>query len=151
MVRFFAILLMSVYAFSATGATVYLHYCCGAPQKIVLQHDHHDDHADCALCVKHHSNEQQGCCTSDSCDHDSTASDHQCQNLKVELKKTTEEHTINIDNKIFPKIFPVELMVFTLIDLLGPLVDSHALHDIPQHTLSHSSVPIFIRHCTYRI
>ena len=151
MVRFFAILLTLVYAFSATGATVHLHYCCGAPQKIVMQENGYSDHADCPLCIKHHDSEKEGCCTTDSCDYDTATTDHKCQNVKVELKKTTEEHITSMDKNNLPKVYPLELLVFTIIDLVGPTIAEHASFGIDYPTLSQSTVPLFIRHCTYRI
>lgn len=152
MARVFTILLTLVYAFSATGATVHLHYCCGTtPQKIVVQDSEHFDHADCPLCIKHHNSEKEGCCTADSCDYDTTTTDHKCQNVKVELKKTTEEHITSIDKNNLSKVYPLELLVFTIIDWVGPTIAEHQSIDIDHPTLSQSAVPLFIRHCTYRI
>lgn len=138
---------------------MHLHYCCGEPQRLAMEHEK-PGHEDCPLCLTHHGSEKKDtiCCTDGSnsdddsnasCDTDRAGYAH-CQNVKVEAKKTTEEHLPSVDKKL-AKIYPLELLVFTLayvIDL--PLNIRHAVQtadDGPPNT----AVPLFIQHCTYRI
>jgi hypothetical protein len=150
MTKVFTIWLMLVYAFSATGATVHLHYCCGKLLKFAVQDQVSLDGDDCPLCPKHHQNKKNTACSSDeSCEIGLRKSNH-CQDVKVDAKKTTGEHLPGSDKNL-AKIYPLGLPVFTLIGFLDlPLADRHTApetDDPPRIGVK----PLFIQHCTYRI
>lgn len=142
-----------IYAFSATGATVHIHYCCGALQKLSMEPTHEKPaDEDCALCLMHHGEENKAatCCTDDasnSCDVTPAENGH-CQDITVDAKKTTEEHLPPADKKL-TNLYPLGLLAFTLVVNL-PSETRHAVRltdDIPPNV----AVPLFIQHCTYRI
>ncbi len=149
MAKICIILLTLVYAFSATGATVHLHYCCGSPQKIVTQAHVNKNHDSCALCTKHDDkNEDAACCNKDRCEQDS-GTHRGCQDIKVEAKKTTEEHLVG--DKNFTKIHPVELLVFLLVNFIDQPIDNHSAFYLRNTGPPLATIPLFIQHCTYRI
>lgn len=155
MVRYLVILLTLMYGFSATGATVYLHYCCGTPQKIAATPYEKTDHDDCPLCTKHDDHHEppttSDCCDKTSCDVDSPSLGG-CKNLKIEAKKTTEEHIASGQKIVIPKLYPLELAVFTAIHFLDSTVISiRSLAPVPDADIPLAAVPLFIQHCTYRI
>lgn len=155
MARVFVIWLTFIYAFSATGATVHLHYCCGESQTLVMQPEYGKSAPeDCSLCFTHHKKKTEDpvCCTdegNDRCAIDQAGHGH-CQTVKVDAKKTTEEHLPGADTKP-AKIYPLELLAFTLAYVINlPLDTDYAIKtadDAPPNT----AVPLFIQHCTYRI
>ncbi len=156
MARIFTILLIWVYALSATGATVHLHYCCGKLQKLALQDEKKPGHDDCPLCLKQHADKkkqtqqtEKSCCTDDSCEVGETAKGG-CQNLKVDAKKTTADHLTGADKKT-PKIQPMELLVFTVIHLMDLQTQAHALAPIATDSPPGEITPLFIKHCSYLI
>lgn len=156
MAKVFTILLIWIYALSATGATVHLHYCCGKLQKLALLDEQKPGHDDCPLCLKHHAAEgkpaqqpSKTCCTENSCVIDD-APKGSCQNVKVDAKKTTTDHLTNADKKS-PKIQPLELLVFTLIHVLDLPLDTHALTPSATDSPPDETTPLFIQHCTYLI
>lgn len=144
MAKVFVILLAFIYALSATGATVHLHYCCGEPQKLIAHADDKTGHEDCPLC-------QTGCgdAADNGCDTNKAGHGH-CQNLKVEAKKTTEEHLPSADKKL-AKIYPLELLVFTLAYVIDLPLDTHSTIRTADGAPPNVTVPLFIQHCTYRI
>ncbi|WP_079716789.1 hypothetical protein [Parapedobacter luteus] len=152
MAKVLVILLTCIYAFSATGATVHLHYCCGELQKLAIQHEQEKpEHQDCPLCLTHDEKKEAdaACCGDDSCDNDPAAHPH-CQHVKVEAKKTTEEHLPGGDKNVL-KIHPLELLVFTLVHINDlPPEFHHSVRTIDEAP-PHVTVPLFIQHCTYRI
>ncbi len=142
---------MLVYAFSATGATVHLHYCCGKLQHLAMQEEtENPDDDDCPLCLKHHENQKHADCSGmESCDIDQQSHNH-CQNVKVDAQKTTGEHLPGSDKNPV-KIYPLELLVFTLVRFIDlPLDVRHTAHatEVPSLT---GAIPLFVQYCTYRI
>lgn len=151
--KVFVILLTIIYACSVTGATVHLHYCCGELQKLMTHADDKANHEDCSLCRTHHEKEQEkgkGCCTDDRCGSAEDAAHGHCQNVKVEAKKTTEEHLPSADKKL-AKIYPLELLVFTLAYVIDLPLDTHSTVRTADGAPPNVTVPLFIQHCTYRI
>src|SRR5690606_24975929 len=109
-------------------------------------------HDDCPLCVTHHDNTQDDtdCCDEDGCEQ-SDATLGGCQNVKVEAKKTTEEHLPGNEKTNLLKIFPQELVAFVVAWIADFPRDSHTLPLANNSPPSLSAVPLFIQHCTYRI
>ncbi|MGK6352127.1 hypothetical protein [Parapedobacter sp. DT-150] len=150
MARILSILLIFIYSFSATGATVHLHYCCGKLQH-PASHAEKQDPGDCPLCLKHDEKQKDNrtCGDDNSCKTDGTTHGH-CKNIKLEAKKTTEEH-LPSGHQTAAKIYPLELLVITLAHLIpAPLDIGHAPHLVATG-LQEASIPLFIQHCTYRI
>jgi len=153
--KVFVLLLTFIYAFSATGATVHLHYCCGEPQKLVTQYAHEaPDPDDCSLCLTHHEkkNEDIACCidtNNKGCEVNQSEHGH-CQNIKVEAKKTTEEHLPSADKKL-AKVYPLELLVFALAHVINPQLDTFHAIQMADGGPPNTTIPLFIQHCTYRI
>lgn len=153
MVRIFAILLTLVYAFSATGASIHLHYCCGKPQHIAMQERAPANTGDCPMCVvqekplKPYGSHHQ---LNHACNQETPAHD-KCYNVKVELKKTTEKHIINGEKGNFAKVYPLELVVFSLLGIFGGATDLQRNERDDGYTWPPPAVPLFIQHCTYRI
>lgn len=151
MTRFSAILLLLTYSFSVTGASVYLHYCCGKTPYVVAHEDVQTNLDDCSLCVTHHepvktedNQIDQGC-------HQTTATNDPCYSVKVELKKTTEEHLASSDKNNIPKIYPLELVVFSLIGTIDFAAKQPVAFANNGRAAPPLSVPLFIQHCTYLI
>ncbi len=150
MVKVLSIWLMLVYAFSSTGATVHLHYCCGKLQHLAMEKEPATDHDECSGCLNHHeSKDHPDCDTTQHCTTDAQTHDH-CQDIQVDAQKTTGEHLPGTDKNLL-KIQSLELLVFTLVyvadfplDNYTPAESAHA----PPHA---GTTPLFIRHCTYRI
>lgn len=152
--KVFVIWLAFIYALSATGATVHLHYCCGEPQKLVSQHDDEKStHESCPLCLPHQENEKDtaGCGghSENGCETNQAGHGH-CQNVKVEAKKITEEHLPGGAKKL-AKIYPLELLVFTLTYAIDLPSDIHHSTQTVNDSPPNVAVPLFIQHCTYRI
>lgn len=153
MVRIFAILLTLVYAFSATGASVHLHYCCGKPQHIVMQEKAPANASDCPMCAVHEKptkfdeapHQMNHACSQETPAHD------KCYNVKVAFKKTTEKHIINGEKGNFAKIYPLELVVFSLLGIFDGATDLQLNELDAGYTWPPPAVPLFIQHCTYRI
>ncbi len=154
MVRMCTILLCFLYTFSATGATAYLHYCCGETAQLVFT-DESETSDDCPLCVAH-SKQEKDCCTEDiptdtanSCHVGDDMPGH-CQDVKVEAKRTTADHLPGGEKNI-AKIYPLELLAFTLAGLVEvparSLDTSQTVADAPPR----ATIPLFIQHCIYRI
>lgn len=150
MARIFSILLILVYAFSATGATVHLHYCCGKLQKLAVHDEEKHDDANCPLCLKKTAKKKRApCCTNDHCGKDQSARGH-CHSVKIEAKKTTEAHLAG-SGKNLAKIYPLELLVFTFAHLIGLPSDVRYTVQTADGGPPDIPVPLFIQHCTYRI
>jgi hypothetical protein len=152
--KIFVILLTFIYTLSATGASVHLHYCCGEIQKLAMQQaPEKPAHSDCSFCVTEHKQEKDNptCCTDDrddGCTNNLAKSGH-CQDVKVEAKKTTEEHLPTADKKS-TKIYPLELLVFTLAYMADLPLDTPVIQTSDAGP-PNVAVPLFIQHCTYRI
>lgn len=150
MSKVFTIWLVFVYAFSATGATVHLHYCCGKLQHLTMEQEHTTSHEDCTLCLNHHQNDAHSdCVDTQHCINDAPSHDH-CQDIQVDAQKTTGEHLPSSDKNLL-KIQSLELLVFTLVQASVFPIDNHHAAE-PTITAPHAeTTPLFIRHCTYRI
>jgi|SRR5690606_1926501 len=149
--RILTILLTLVYAFSATGASVYLHYCCGEPQQISMQKSIAGDEA-CPLCPmrqepkktdRHHVPVAADC--------DQTTGYGECNSVKVELKTTSEKHLLSSESCKLTKIYPTSLVAFSIIGLLDTADDYDPLHFEIVGSPPPPAVPLFVQHCTYRI
>ncbi|WP_143072813.1 hypothetical protein [Parapedobacter indicus] len=155
MAKVFVILLTFIYTCSATGATVHLHYCCGELQKFIMEYAPEEPNPDdCPLCLTHHEKEKEAitCCTddsNDSCTINQAGHGH-CQNVKIEAKKTTEEHLPSAYKKL-TKIYPLELLVFTLAYVIDLPLNIHDAARAVNHGPPDALIPLFIQHCTYRI
>ena len=151
MAKIFTIWLMLVYAFSATGATVHLHYCCGKLQHLALQDEtENSDDDDCPLCLKHHENKKHADCTGmESCDVDQQSHSH-CQSVKVDTQKTTGEHLPGGDKNPV-KIYPLEMLMFTLVRFVGLPLDVRHTAQATEAPPLIGAIPLFVQHCTYRI
>lgn len=151
MIRLSAILLLFVYAFSATGASVYLHYCCGEARYMAIQEDIPTNADDCPLCVTHHEppkTEDRG--VDPGC-HQPTTTNDQCYSVKVELKKTTEEHLASSDKNNLPKTYPLELIAFSLIGIADFPWSQPVVHLHDEQVAHPPGVPLFVQYCTYLI
>ena len=150
MAKIFTIWLVLIYAFSATGATVHLHYCCGKLQELAVQDQKSPSRDDCPMCLKHHENNTHTDHHSgESCNIDQQSPGH-CQDVKVDAKKITEEHLRSTDKNPV-KIFPLESLVFTLVSFIDfPLDGRHTIQTTDDPLLV-GAIPLFIQHCTYRI
>lgn len=150
MVKVLTIWLMLVYAFSATGATVHLHYCCGKLQHLTMEKERTSGHDDCTLCLNHHeSKDHPACDDSRHCAADVQSHDH-CQDIQIDAQKTTGDHLPSNDKNLL-KIQSLELLVFTLIRIADfPLGSHHTAETTITPPLA-GTTPLFIRHCTYRI
>ena len=148
MAKVLTIWLMLVYAFSATGATVHLHYCCGKLQHLTMEKE--PTSGDCTLCLNHHeSKDYPGCDNSQRCTADVQAHSH-CQDIQIDAQKTTGDHLPSSDKNLL-KIQSLELLVFTLIRIADfPLGSHHTAETAIAPPLA-GTTPLFIRHCTYRI
>src|SRR5690606_4283778 len=107
---------MLVYAFSATGASVHLHYCCGKLQHWTMETEQAAGHDACTLCLSHHeSSDHPGCDPTHDHGVDGQSPSH-CQDIQVDAQKTTGDHLPSSDKNLL-KIQSLELFVFTLIHL----------------------------------
>ncbi len=150
MVKVLTIWLILIYAFSATGATVHLHYCCGKLQHMTMDKEHTLDENDCTLCLNHHeSKEHPNCNSSQHCTTDVQSHDH-CQDVQVDAQKTTGDHLPSSDKNLL-KIQSLELLVFTLVHMASLPFDSHIQAETANAPPRVATTPLFIRHCTYRI
>mgnify|MGYP001361002400 CR=1 FL=1 len=152
MVRIASILLIIIYGFSATGATVHLHYCCGTAQNLVVQLEKDADHLDCPLCLSHETETPAGTDSTDCCS-DKDCGDHvpgHCHDIKVETGKTAEKHLPGGDGNLV-KIYPLELLVFTLSYLAVFPEDVQSVERQAMASPPRAIVPLFIKHCTYLI
>ncbi len=150
MVKVLTIWLMLVYAFSATGATVHLHYCCGKLQHLSVENERAPGHDRCTLCPNHNeSNEHTDCDSSQHCAADVQSHDH-CQDIQVDAQKTTGDHLPSSDKNLL-KIQSLELLVFTLIRVADFPLDSYTVAEVANALPHTGTTPLFIRHCTYRI
>lgn len=150
MVKVFTIWLMLVYAFSATGASVHLHYCCGKLQHLTMENEQATGHEDCALCLSHHEKKDHP--DSDHPHHDAPdglAHNH-CQDIQVDAPKTTGDHLPSSDKNLL-KIQSLELFVFTLIRLADFPQANHTIAETTNAPPRGGTTPLFIQHCTYRI
>lgn len=158
MVRVLSIWLMLIYAFSATGATVHLHYCCGKLQHLTMENEQtaDPDPDECSLCLNHHENknqhegkEQSDCASQQHCAADMPSQNH-CQDIQVDAQKTTADHLPSSDKNLL-KIQSLELLVFTLVYIVDVPLDSHRVAQTANAPPLAATTPLFIQHCTYRI
>ncbi|WP_353126523.1 hypothetical protein [Parapedobacter pyrenivorans] len=150
MVKVFSILLMCVYAFSATGATVHLHYCCGKLQELAIQDQKSASHDDCPLCLAHQDKKKaEDCNSSEHCATDQQSQSH-CKSVKVDAQKTTGDH-LPANDKNLAKIYPAELLAFALVSFVGFPLDIHHSVQAMDAPPPAGAIPLFVRHCTYLI
>ncbi|MEC3881441.1 hypothetical protein [Parapedobacter sp. 10938] len=151
MVKVFTIWLMLVYAFSATGASVHLHYCCGKLQHLTMENEHTTDHDDCTLCLNHHKkkNHTTDCNDSQHCAADVQSHNH-CQDIQVDAQKTTGDHLPSSDKNLL-KIQSLELLVFSLVRIANFPLENTTAVEMANSPPRVESTPLFIRLCTYRI
>ncbi|MGV3763271.1 hypothetical protein [Parapedobacter sp.] len=148
MAKVFTIWLMLVYAFSATGASVHLHYCCGKLQHLTVANEPAANHGDCKLCLDD-GNSHTDRNNSLPCSADVQSQDH-CQDIKVDAPKNTGDHLPSSDNKLL-KIQLLGLPVFSLIHRADvPLgnCDTIETANAPPRA---GTTPLFIRYCAYLI
>src|SRR5690606_10096825 len=111
MVKVYSLWLMLVYAFSATGASVHLHYCCGILQEMSLADDHGSGEDKCGRCVDHDMDkEHPDCGMGQHRSLDKPAGDH-CQDIQVDAQQTTGDHLPGSDKNVL-KFQALELLVF---------------------------------------
>jgi hypothetical protein len=119
------ILLMLVYAFSSTGATIHLHYCCGKLDKVSLSTQHNDD------CPKQES-AQKNCCKSKQVDLKIKAD----QDLLAKWIATHKDLGTTKPTAHYEHLTPLSLKQLKTFTTGPPL---------------HAVVPLFIQYCVYRI
>lgn len=152
MIRALVLLLNLLYAFSATGAIVYLHYCCGEPQRLAMEQLAPTEKEDCPMCITHDKPATDTDDARHGCEEEHAGNTHDgCYDVKVALKKTTEEHVASVEKSVF-KICPLDLVVFSLIGIAPTPDNLITTAVVNNHSLSPpATVPLFIQHCTYRI
>lgn len=150
MVKALTIWLALIYAFSATGAPVHLHYCCGKLQNLTMEKEPTFGHDDCTLCQNHHEyKDDPAGDKSPHCTTDVQSRDH-CQDIQINARKTTGDHLPSSDKNLL-KIQSLELLVFTLIRIVEFPLDIHHAAELASTSPPAGTTPLFIRHCTYRI
>ena len=150
MAKVLTIWLLLIYAFSATGATVHLHYCCGKLQQLTLETEPGAGDDDCVHCVDHHETRDHPTChQSDHCNADVQSHNH-CQYIEVKAQKTTAEHLPGSDKNLL-KIHSAELSVFSPVRISDFPADRHLTARPTPEPAVVGSIPLFIQHCTYRI
>lgn len=142
MKRSYVILLLFIYCLSATGATFYLHYCCGKMDDIsfVQKTDENSScPASCPMSQKSASEkpekkEMPGC----------------CDEQKVEAEKTTGHHVLTTLNA-GPDLLPAILLVLQYqLGLYGAVPGQSAISpDTSPPDVRQSS--LYVLNCTYRI
>lgn len=149
-VKLLTIWLTFVYAFSATGASVHLHYCCGKLQHLAVESERTADHDDCKLCRNHHQNNAHP--NNDGSQHCASdiQSDNHCQDIRVDAQKTTGDHLASGDKNLL-KIQSLDLPVFTLIRMAGLPTATNATTETANAPPLAPAIPLFIQHCTFRI
>ena len=151
MVRVLTIGLMLIYAFSATGASVNLHYCCWKLHHLAMENEQKPTRDDCTLCLTHHETKKNtGCHSSQQHDTADIQSHNHCQDIQVDAQKTTGDHLPGSDKNLL-KIQSLELLVFTLVRISDFPLDSHAVAETANAPPLAATIPLFIQHCTYRI
>ncbi len=139
MKRLYVILLLSIYCLSATGATFYLHYCCGEVEDISFIQKEEEDAScqdSCPMSQKFAPEEKEipGC----------------CDEKKVEAAKTTGHHVVNTlytTSDLMPAIFLVlqyHVGVFTDVTGRPAFSPDTSPPDVRQS-------PLYLLNCTYRI
>lgn len=150
MIKVFTVWLMLVYAFSATGASVHLHYCCGKLQHLTMENEHDANHDECTLCLNNHeNNDNPGCDPTHHDGADGQAPGH-CQNVEVDVQKTTGDHLPSSDKNLL-KIQSLELLVLTLIHIVDFPLGNNSTTETANSPPRVASIALFIQHCTYRI
>ena len=151
MVRVLTIGLMLIYAFSATGATVHLHYCCGKLQEMAMENEPRSVMDDCTLCQQHEENRSNECHTDDlpQCSDDMATQDH-CKDVQLDAQKSTGDHLPGSEKSLL-KIQSLELLAFTLTYVAGFQPYSYTIAEATNSPPPSGTTPLFIQHCTYRI
>src|SRR5690606_32770013 len=149
-VKVLTIWLMFVYAFSATGASVHLHYCCGKLQHLAMENKQTANRDDCKLCVDHHGKKDHPNCDSRQHGDPSVQPHDHCHDIQVDAQKTTGDHLPSGDKNVL-KIPSLDLLVVTLIHVAGFPLHSFIVAETANAPPLVAATPLFIRHCTYRI
>ena len=152
MVRVLTIGLMLIYALSATGASVHLHYCCGQLQKIAMEEEHNNSKDDkCALCLQHEEKPSGDGHAADllQCTDDVPLQNH-CHDVQVDAQKTTGDHLPGSDKSLL-KILSLELPVFVLTYITDFQSYRYTAPQTANAPPPGVTTPLFIQHCTYRI
>jgi len=159
MLRFVATLLTLLYAFTASGADVHLHYCCG---KLLFSEEAHCkekpghilqksvEEKGCLLCKTEEKKQTSGDqCGKNSCEFHKKVDNH-CADIQVNLKDSTTEHLPSDAKKssnLDVSQLPVIVLAYFVQSILAP--------DQPVPTIitvsSDTSSPLFVRYCNYRI
>lgn len=127
MKKLLIILLVLVYALPSTGASLYLHFCCGKLD-------------DVSFSVKHKAGCMQKATDSKKC----------CNNVTVDLKLTTDQEPLakwlSPLNESVTTLFAYPSWTFSL--PAGAALLNHKANGPPLFT---SSVPVYIKNCVFRI
>jgi len=152
MARVSTILLMLVYAFTATGGAVHLHYCCGKLQKFAVEQEKSPGTDSCPLCLTHNEKKKEkagDCCGEDPCgDHHGIHSS--CQHVTIDAQETTGDHLPSSDKNPV-KIYPLQLLAFAVAYFNTLPTDTLQVPQFVGNAPPGATIPLFIQHCTYRI
>lgn len=146
MKKLLAISLLFIYALSATGASLNLHYCCGMAQKLVIN-DQPLDHENCPMCSKKHKHENK--CAADTCSLPSETEG--CKNVNVDIKDATNEHISSNDETSFLAPYPAEVILYWVFNFMNLPLSERTSFSTDSSPPLFAPAPLFILNCTYRI
>lgn len=126
MKKLLIIMLVLVYGLSASGATIHLHYCCGALENVSFTTEHNPN-------CPQKDGDWKGCCDS----------------KKLDLKIDTDQ---NLVAQWAANFFPLDLAVATTEYRFPAITFNPAFETFPTGPpLAQSSVPLFLRNRVFRI
>jgi hypothetical protein len=120
------IILMLVYGVSSSGMTINLHFCCGKLDDISFSAHTKD-------CPMGSTQKKSNCCDNKQI----VAKLNADQQVFLKYIKTSQSSTVDVDLTLHSSLFPAEMALIK--------------QPAPGQPLPHTSVPLFIKNCVFRI
>lgn len=142
-----AFVILSVYALSSSGTSLYLHYCCGMPY-VMAVNEKPDAYDPCSSCseAEHHDGPE---CEDDTCELGTVH--HGCKDVYWDTVDVTNEHITYGDKGTHFVAQPAVISLPWSVNV-SPFVADGAVTSFADNSPPPvSNTPLFIFHCTYRI
>lgn len=141
-----ALVILSVYALSSSGTSLYLHYCCGTPHVMAIN-EKPETYDPCCSEAEHH---EGAAGDADTCEA-GTVDDHGCKDVYWDTVDATHEHITYGDRGTHFFSAPAEISLPFSVTVSPFVTDGVLTFYADSSPPAVSETPLFILHCTYRI
>ncbi len=144
--KLIVLVILSVYALSSSGTSLYLHYCCGMPYVMAIN-EKPEAYDPCLFCTEseHHDGPE---CDDDTCE---LMVHHGCKDVYWDTVDVTNEHITYGDKGTHFVVQPAEISLPWSVNVSAFVADGSVTYFADSSPPRVSNTPLFIFHCTYRI